>query len=488
MSLLRSSAWAASAALLLTLSRFALGAILARRLTQAAFGQFAYGQWLVDLSFLLCSLGATGAVSRYAAQYRHDPGLLAHFLRRWQPFAVGLPFIAALGVLMGAHFSGLEVTPVAFSLLAVWTLTNGLWAMQTAALMGLQRFDLIFRANAIVAVIVLVGASFLPWAKSDPTQVFALMAVASVCGAAVGASTTYQSSTRKHLTERRPPWRAIRGYAINIWFSALVASLVWSRGELPVVKTMLGDIAVAHYAAALTIFGGAVQGVMLGVGGVAPHLTRLWGEGKKVEAIELSRFIMDLQLAICGMGSMFVVCFGTWVVSLAFTDAYLDAAMPLSILCLGLISFVVSSQSQLLQLETDARFNRNTILLGAFVLYGLSYALIPTIGLLGAALARAGAMIALGIITILFAVRHWGWRSISTVNICIVFSIISISILVEHLLVVASIWPRILMFLIALFLLVVGVRDAGGKTVVLAAYRFLTSRILGSAVPQGRVK
>ena len=85
MSLLRHSAWSAAAAITLTGSRFVLAAILARRLAQTGYGQYAYGQCLVDLSFLLCSLGATGAVSRYAAEYRHDPALLAAFMRRWQP-------------------------------------------------------------------------------------------------------------------------------------------------------------------------------------------------------------------------------------------------------------------------------------------------------------------------------------------------------------------------------------------------------------------
>jgi len=78
MSILRHSAWSAAAGIVLTGSRFAVVAILARRLSQGALGQYAYAQWLVDISFLFCSLEeVTGAISRFAAQYSHAPLLLS---------------------------------------------------------------------------------------------------------------------------------------------------------------------------------------------------------------------------------------------------------------------------------------------------------------------------------------------------------------------------------------------------------------------------
>ena len=94
MSILRHSAWAAAAAITLTAARFALAAIIARRLSQAGFGQYAYAQWLNDLAFLFCSLGATGVAARYVAEFRSQPGWLSAFIRRWRQFALGLPFLA----------------------------------------------------------------------------------------------------------------------------------------------------------------------------------------------------------------------------------------------------------------------------------------------------------------------------------------------------------------------------------------------------------
>jgi O-antigen/teichoic acid export membrane protein len=465
MSLLRNSAWAATAAVTLAVSRFMLAAILAHRLAQGVFGQYAYGQWLVDLSFLLCSLGVTSAASRYMAEYRHDAGLLLAFIRRWRPLAIGLPFLASGGVLIGAWLSGMKLAPFGLLTLATWSLANGFWAMQTAALVGLQRFDLIFRANLIAATIMLIGALFLPLGK-DPARVFGLMAFACFSGSIIGLLAISGLTRSKTFFSKSVDWRQICGYAINMWLSALIASLTWSRGEFPLVKAFLGDTAVAHYAAALAIYGAAVQAIMLGVGGVSPHLMSLWGQDKKKEAIALGRSITDLQLALSGLGSLVVIIFGTRIVSLAFSEAYQDAARPLSILCFGLISFVVSSQSVLLQLETNAKFNRNTVILGLIILYTLALALIPHYGLDGAAIARIGAMLSVGTVTVLFVLRRWGSDAISLANIAIVVGVLSAALFVQRELSLTSFWIQLVMLTFGASLLVTFLRDTHGSPVV----------------------
>lgn len=466
MSLLRTSAWAAFGAILVSSSRFALGAILARKLAPEAFGQVAYGQWLVDLGFLLCSLGVPGAASRYLAEYRHTPGMVASFARRWQPFAFGLPILASCAAIFGAWLSGMGLSEIGLVSLAAWALFNGVWAMQTAALIGLQRFDLVFLSNTVFAAITLGGIAFIP--SNDPGFIFGLMGIGSVCSLLVGMSETRGLARVGTDSEVSLPWRGIATYALNIWISTLLASLVWSRGELPVVRAILGDVAVAHYAAALTIFGGAIQGVMLVVSGVAPHLTRLWGEGSREAAIRLARSIMDMQLLVAATGSLFVVFYGEQVVAAVFTEAYRDAAGPLSILCLGLIAFVVSSQTQLLQLETDARFNRDTIIVGLVILYVAAALLVAPFQLMGAAVARAGAMLAMGGVTILFCVKRWGWRSVAGRNILIMIGVMSLAIWVEQAPLISSPLPRFATFSLAVVMIAVSMRNQEKGVVVVA--------------------
>jgi O-antigen/teichoic acid export membrane protein len=426
MSLLSQFSWAAGSAIVLAASRFAFAVILARRVPQEIFGQYTYGQWIVDVSFLACSLGVAGAISRYVAEYENDATFLATIVHRWQFLAIGLPFVTAAAVLLGAHGSGISLTTEGFSLLAVWGIASGLWAMQTAALVGMRRFDLIFRANLGAGAIMLGGVFLLPSAD-EVGQIFALMATSCAFGASVGLFKTFQLSRGEKRSISRDQWKRMALYSMNFWIAALVAGLVWSRGEFPIVQMMLGELAIAEYAAAFAVFGAAIQGIMLATSGVAPHLTNLWGSGQKDEAIRLARDVMDLQLVLTALGTLFLINFGRQLISLAFTESYLGAADLLLILCLGLPGFVVASQSFLLQLETDARFNRNILFFGLVVLYCLALTLVGSFGLKGAAVARVGAMISIGYIIIHYSVRNWGPTVASRRNWFSVVVILSVS-------------------------------------------------------------
>src|SRR5262249_47560911 len=102
MSLGRQSASAAVAAVVASAFRMLLVTILARRLTAVAFGQFAYAQWVIEVSILIFSFGAPAAVSRYAAEFGREAGLVAVFLRRWVKWAVCASLAAAVGSVVGA--------------------------------------------------------------------------------------------------------------------------------------------------------------------------------------------------------------------------------------------------------------------------------------------------------------------------------------------------------------------------------------------------
>jgi len=264
-------------------ARFGLAAILARRLSQAGYGQFAYAQWLVDLAFLICSLGVNAAATRFIAEYRSRPAALAAITKYWWPFALGIPLLAGCFVLLGAFLFEVHLSPTAMMCLSLWAFSSGVWAMQTAALSGLQRFDLIFFANVIAAFMLLVGTSLVRVIDGDMSTIFLVMAAASCMASLVGISATLRLASVTPAPLNAASWRSIRTYSANMWATSLLASLVWSRGELPIVRAELGDAGVAQYAAALTIFGGVMQGTMLAVSAVAPKLTRLWGEGARTK-------------------------------------------------------------------------------------------------------------------------------------------------------------------------------------------------------------
>jgi len=347
--------------------------------------------------------------------------------------------------------------------------------MQTAALVGLKRFDLIFRANAIAAAVMLTGTTLLPSA-ADIADVIKVMALACILAATVGTSTTKTFLYLRNVDIDPSLWRVVRTYAGNTWISSLIASLVWSRGEFPMIKSVLGDLAVAQYAVAITTYGAAMQGVMLGLSGVGAHLTSLWGQGRKEEALSLSRSVMDLQLTVIGSGALVLLVFGDQLVEFVYSASYAAAAPSLRVLTLGLLSLSVSTQSLLLQIETNARFNRNSLLVGVALLYILVAALIYHWGILGAAVARSGAMIFIAIATLVWSVKIFGSLSVSLANIAAVASVLLAVFAIQARVGSLRFTERVVLFLISSGGLVLLLRNQNSEQILRAGYRWLVRK------------
>ena len=474
---LRNSLWAASTAIFFTGSRFLLTAILARRLTQDAFGQYAYTQWLVDIGFLVCTFGITGVIGRYIAEYRHEPALVAAIMRRWRPFSLGLPFIGAVVAMVGGWLTGLTFSPQTYGYMLCWGLGAGLWGMQTAALTGLQRFDLIFKANLLAAAIMLVGVFTVPITAADPTPVFAIMALAGFAASLIGSSALAQVAQSSPAGISPGLGRQMFTYSINIWITALLWSLVWSRGEVPVVRAMLGDSAVAQYSVALTLYGGAVAGVMLGVGGIAPQITRYLGEGQPQAALALCRRAMDMQLLLSGLGALTLIWLAPELMYYGFGQQYKGSALLLGVLALGLPALALASHNHYLQITTGARYNRNTTLLGVFLLLGFSWVGVSLLGVAGAAWARALTLLVLGAISFWVFWSRWRGQAIGQGSFLTVIGITVLSVLITQFPEFASLSMRVGAWVLLGIGLLLFVKDEAKQPVALYLLRLLWSRL-----------
>lgn len=473
MSLKVHASWSAGAAIVLAGSRFALGAVLARRLDAEVFGTFVYAQWLVEFSFLLLTLGANGAVSRYAAEYRRSPARLTAFMRAWRPYARILPFGAAVASVVGAKLTGLNLSNGALLALAGWTLASGLLAMQTAALTGLQRFDLNFFANALAASTMLLGAALLPFEGSDPRPAFIVMAVACAIALLPGFKAIGVTLRGEGDDVSKSDRQVLMRYALNIWFTGILWSLAWSRGELPVVRALLGDEGVAHYAVAMTLLGGAMAGVMLGISGLAPQVTRHIGEGRRDLALQLCRKAGDFQLLVCGMASMVLIWLGPELILIAFGDQYVGSSRTLGILSLCLPSMALALNNHFLQITTDSRFNRNATLIGLVALYVLALWLVPALGGEGAAWARTFALWVMAAATIAATLRVHGADGVGLMNF-----VRLIPFLVAALVAVVAFAPlelpwRLLGLAVSVLGLIVAVRTAVGNSPLASVWRGL---------------
>src|SRR6185295_9974015 len=130
---------------------------------------------------------------------------------------------------------------------------------------------------------------------------FGMLSIAAAITAMAGIVIVTRGSIAAAAALGDDQWRAIRTYAGNMWMTALMTSLVWSRGEYPLVRMLLGDEALARYAAPMTLFAAGIQVVMLVVAGATPYLTELWGQGRYDSVVHLARRITNLQLLLCGI-------------------------------------------------------------------------------------------------------------------------------------------------------------------------------------------
>ena len=397
MSLLKSTAYASLAGLVVSGGRFALTVVLARKLTVIDFGQFAYVQWLVDTLYLCLSFGAGAMASRYLAQYATQPALLHTFQRRLSVAYLVVPLLVMAAFSAAQLWSATARSGHEVALATAWAGANSLVVMQTAALTGYQRWSGMLVQNLASVATLVAGAVWLPAVGAGCADAFAVMLAGSVVAAAVGAY-LIRGDSGAMVAGVSPvavaqaagiDWRQVRNFALNTWVAALLASFVWSRGEVPVLKWLQGDAVVGRYAAALAIWGGAVQCVMLASSAIAPHIAQAWGRGDILGAARVAARVLNIQLLLACAGSLIVVLFGPQILGLVFSSDYSSAAPALRWLFFGLFALSVSGYSHLLQVSTDAAFNRNALMLAAVVLYVSAFVLINLFGEVGAGMSRA---------------------------------------------------------------------------------------------------
>ncbi|MBW8366833.1 MAG: oligosaccharide flippase family protein [Arenimonas sp.] len=460
------AAWSAGAAILLTASRFALLAVLARRLDPHALGLFAYAQWMVDIGFLVASFGANGAATRFFAEYRSRPGLLQSFLRLWRLPSFLLPLAGALIAVLGAKLTGAEISSQGLGALSLWALFAGLWAMQTSVLTGLQRFDLVFLANFLAAVVMVLGSAFMPMTPHDPTSAFLIMGSGCAAAFMVGLLPVQRLYLSGAGWDERLDRASIIRYCINVWVTALLWSLVWSRGEVPLVRHFLGDAQLANYTVALSLVGGAIAGVMLGVGGIAPQVTRLLGDAKVPEAIRLCRTVGDWQLLLSGSAAALLIWLSPELLRVAFGPSYAAAGPVLALLAAGLPALSFSMHNHLLQIQTGARFNRNATLLGLAVLGVGALLLIPSFGIEGAAFARMSTLWLLALVSAIVFSSRAGPAGVNRLGFTTVMLVTAASACAVALLPALPLGIRMTVALAIPFGLAVMIRDADGRPAV----------------------
>ncbi|MCX5724502.1 MAG: lipopolysaccharide biosynthesis protein [Nitrospirae bacterium] len=412
MSLVRHTSWSAAGNIMNVIGRMAVTVILARRLGPELFGLFVFVQWLIEMTFLIYSVGLTGVATRFfprSAGMDRDliPGFNRWFLR-----------VGALVVLLTSCFATVavqvfsdlgRVAPV--TVVTFWAATSSVWALLGARAQGLFQFKRFVASSTLYVAVALVGLA-LPQIGGD--FLGAMLAVATA-NLAAGACCVMDIFDGKRISHNEPLAAAdsilIRSYATNSWLTAIVASLVWSRGEISVVKGHLGEMAVGYYSVGLTISGIVNQGIGLFTGALWPHIARAWDKGDRDELWRFSSCVTNLLMLMAGLSAGFVMCFAPYLVALLFGERFVSSSRLVLILALGPLGLASGCAHLVIQASANGKFARDVTMVGGIALFVAAFVLIPSFGIEGAAVARSATQIGAAGVTLSWLGKVLGPRA-----------------------------------------------------------------------------
>ena len=395
MSFLRDTVKSAGAGLVMTVTRFFAMAIIARKLGVEGFCVLSFSVFCLDLIALFALAGLPGLTSRFSslASMSERPGF-QRFVSLWLAGSIGIVLVSA--PVVAAYVIGLE--DWLLYLFCCWSILVVLQTAVTAQMQGAMRFDLLAWGNSAGAAVLILGAIFFIGAD-DPAGAFAVLAATALTQALPVLllwSGLARPAPPRDASDGLPPRRSIVVYGLNAWVTALTTALVWGRGEVLVIESMLSPKALGYYGAAMTLLAMVWRMTQMLQGAVAPHLSnRIKSGGAELETFVTS--INRLTLAISAGSALLLALCGRELAILVFGEEFRRTGEILAWLAPGAATAGIGTVNLAVQYLSNGRFTRNAVMLAALGLLGGSVLLIDGYGLYGAATMRAAVLIAMSI-------------------------------------------------------------------------------------------
>lgn len=399
MSFARNTSWSAAGSITSSIGRMAVTVILARRLGPELFGVFIFVQWLIEMAFLIYSVGLTGAATRFFPQSPGDdadrmPGFTRWFL---QLGAVATLLTGCFATLAVVTFS--EAYEGSIAAISFWAASYAIWGLLSSRAQGLFQFKRFATSSAIFAIVALLGLS-LPQVGGDLSGAMVAVGAANLAAGAWCIAGTLKSDALRSERLAEAHSGVVRTYATNVWLTTIVSSLVWSRGEISLVKGQLGETAVGFYSVGLTLAGMVNQGVGLLTGALWPQVAYAWDKGEHEKLLLLSNLVTRLLMLVAGVSAGFVICFGPYIVILLFGAAFAPTKDLVLILALGPLGLTGGCAHLVIQAATSGKFGRDVTFAGGIALFSTAFMLIPIFGVEGAAASRSAVQIGIAIFTL----------------------------------------------------------------------------------------
>lgn len=389
--------------------RFVLIAMVARALGPKMYGQYTYAVALAVLLVQMTDMGLGLFLAREIAKHEVPPAkLIGHVFTL--KLALGLGYLAVMAAMAWWHFADPEIRltatfhprPGALG----WTVAlAGLASLLTSTIeaiwqvfRGIQRMDLEARSGSVFAMAQLACVSValamlptMPNIEADRGYVMVMVAAAMLVAGAVGLAYTGILLVRvvtPQLGWSTPMLQRFTREVLPLGV-AIVASLIYFKIDVPMLRMLRGDVDVGMYNAAYKLLENmsVVPAVLLAA--TFPALSQTV-ESDPVAAARLHRTTLMVLLVAGVGGSLVLLAVPEVLIFLLNGREYADAVPILRALAPSvLLTFINYLETHMLVALGQVRAQMGYALALIIVNVLANFALMPIYGGVGAALATA---------------------------------------------------------------------------------------------------
>ncbi|MES2558816.1 MAG: polysaccharide biosynthesis C-terminal domain-containing protein [Bacteroidota bacterium] len=368
---------------------FISGYIASRELTTERFGELHYVTFLINVLWMFTNLGIPNVLSRYfpqAFQHQH-PGSILQLLK------VAVIAFILTGVLVGFSFYYFfEKAAIVLPLfpLMVFACSQFLLTYLNVFIQSIYRYRTTFWMNVIACIagtlclyltIPVYGALAYIWS-------FVLVHLILSAGYIVTISKAIKDVKPAKSDFVLPGTPQLLKVALYFAVSAILAGMVWQRFELSILKNYFDYAHLALYGVAFTVIALFAEPLKL-IPGVLLYYFANMGDKHREASEQFELFFKHFCWLVIFIGT-FIWFDAEHIITLLYTDKYVESAYYVKILLPGIIPGVCSYALMSTHVGLGkARFLLIQDILTATIFLGLAFGLIHTFGLEGAAWAKS---------------------------------------------------------------------------------------------------
>ncbi len=376
-------------------------ALIARRLGEIGFGQYAFITSIVFLGNVVTTFGTDTYIIRELAHTNDSKtpllpaALWIQILLSIAIIAVIIPIAAILPNKTAQTLVGLQLYSLALLPLAFYTIYS-------SVLRAYQRMDLYLVANLVTILVQTVGAWFVVTGQGSLLNLVILLFITQLISAFFAGFLCRWQIPEFHLS-LKIPWRSIRAVLKTVWPLALLGGLgvLYSRLGILMLSFLSGDAVTGVFSAVARIVESLKTVHIAVLGALLPALSQLGNRliekdphnpQSDTSASKLFRhsFIWLLLIAIgIALATTFLA---RLVILILYGQAYLKGVPLLQLLVWLLVPYSIDA-SLTIRWITHGREKQVALVMavGLFSALLLNLWLIPLLGIQGACLAALGA-------------------------------------------------------------------------------------------------